>query len=367
MSNLKILKKAYDRIGNDHVRGMILDTAERLRIPKDVVRMDINSNCNVRCIMCNQGQACDEKGVMSLEQFKSIMDTFAPNIRMLYLSCAYEPLLTPNFTQYLRYAKIKGIPYVSFCTNAMLMDEKVISQLVASQVDEVIISFNGFREEDYNRIMKGSDYQKVCDNIKQLNDRKRAKHVVKPRIRLNTILLKSNVLHLEAMLRFLIDYQIDTIQFRELVVYENQNDPEEVQKELLANLSVDAYQDIATNIHEMVKLMRDLGKEVILPTSFDPKYPVSPKAEIQGDEQSVSIQKQHGQKKSCSIPCFSKWIDWTGNIRVCGYDEQGIIGNALEHDVLTLKEKRKQFRRLALAGECSSELCTMNIDTSTIL
>jgi len=367
MSNLKIFKKAYDRIGNDHVRGMILDTAERLRIPKDVVRMDTNCICNVRCIMCNQRKASDEKEFMSFDQFKSIMDIFASNIRMLYLSCAYEPLLTPNFTEYLKYAKSKKIPYVSFCTNAMLMNDKVISCLVDNKIDEIIISFNGFCEEDYNRIMKGSDFKRVCQNIRALNEYKKITGVTKPHIRLNTILLKSNVLHLEKMMRFLIDYQIDTIQFRELVVYESQNDPAQVQKELLSNLSMEAYQEITSSINEMVKLIRDLGKEFILPVSFGQSHPSHQKEESESDNQSINIQKECVRKKSCSIPCFSKWIDWTGNIRVCGYDEQGIIGNALHHDLLTLKEKRKQFRRLALAGECSSELCTMNIDSSTIL
>lgn len=368
MSSLKILKKAYDALDNDHIRSILLGTAERFHFPKDIVRLDTNGYCNIHCIMCSQVRSCEKKQFMSLDQFRSIIDMFAPTTRMLYLSCAYEPLITPHFTEYLKYARSKRIPQISFCTNALLMNDEIISCLVDHQIDEVIISFNGFCEEDYNRIMKGSDFHRVCANIKALVEYKKIKNTVKPHIRLNTILLKSNLLNFESMFQFLLENDIDTIQFRELMLLEGQNDPQEVKKELISNISPEEYKQITSKIKDTARQLHSIGKEVILPAAFGEDIGEKLAENSSNESKSeISIQKNNIKKQSCSIPCFSYWIDRDGGVRVCGYDDNGIIGNALQQDMRALKEKRKEFQRLALAGECSSELCSINIDSSTVL
>lgn len=381
MSSLKTLKRVYDRLGNDHIRGIMLTTAERLGIRKDIIRMDTNSFCNIRCIMCNQMSTCKKKQFMSLEEYKKIIDNLGSTTRMLYLSCAYEPLVTPDFTEYLKYAKEKGIPHVSFCTNALLLDSKIISRLVEYEVDEIIISFNGFCEEDYNRIMKGSNFNRVCANIKALSDYKEKHQSVTPHIRLNSILLKSNLLNFEDMFRFLSEHDIDTVQFRELMLYEDQNNPNEVKKELLSNLSKKEYEQISIEIKDMAEKLKYLGKEVILPAAFwnqsatkpadnsiSAICPQSNDGYSVSSETDIVLQKKlNSQKQSCSIPCFSYWINCIGEVRVCGYDNKGVIGNVLNEDFELLKTKRTAFRKLALAGECSRELCTINVDSSTIV
>jgi len=381
MSSLKTLKKVYDRLGNDHIRRFMLTTAERLGIRKDIIRMDTNSFCNIRCIMCNQMSTCKKKKFMSLDEYKKIIDNLGATARMLYLSCAYEPLITPDFTDYLKYAKEKGIPHVSFCTNALLLDSKIISHLVEYEVDEIIISFNGFCEADYNRIMMGSNFNHVSANIKALSDYKEKHQSIIPHIRLNSILLKSNLLNFEDMFQFLSENDIDTVQFRELMLYEDQNNPNEVKNELLSNLSKKEHEQVSIEIKEMAKKLKYLGKEVILPAAFwnqaeakppdNSIFPICPQAD---DCSSVSLKtdivlhkKLNSQKQSCSIPCFSYWINCAGEVRVCGYDNKGIIGNALYEDYELLQLRRTAFRKLALAGECNRELCTINVDTSIIV
>lgn len=363
-----MFKRLYDKLGNDHIRSLVLTTAERLGMRKDIIRMDTNNNCNIRCIMCNQANTCVKKQFMPLHEYKAIIDIFAPTTRILYLSCGYEPLVTPCFTEYLKHAKLKGIPHISFCTNALLMNNDIISCLVEQEINEIIISFNGFCQEDYNRIMKGSDFERVCMNIKALSEYKQKHNTVKPHIRLNTILLRSNLLHFESMFRFLLENNIDTIQFRELMLLEGQNDSHEVEKELISNLSEEEYEQIALKIKDMATQLRVAGKEIILPSVFNGYTAQKSEDGSVHTKADISIQKKHNtQKQSCSIPYFSYWIDWTGDVRICGYDEHSIIGNVLSQDFKSLKAKRREFQKMALAGECSCELCTINVDSSTIV
>lgn len=358
MSNLKNLKKIYDKLGNDSMRSKILTSAELLGVRKDILRMDTNNYCNIHCIMCNRMNTCQEKHYMALSDFISIIDLFAPSLRNLYLSCACEPLATPHFTEYLKYAKSKGIPQVSFCTNALAMNQEMIDEIVNIGVDEIIISFNGFTKDNYQRIMQGSDYERVCNNISALAACKKEHNTPKPYLRLNTILLKTNLLHMDDLIKFVMQNNIDTVQFRELQFFDGQNNPEEVKKELLSVFTPQEQKALINYMKRAAEYFRSKGKEVILPSTLHNPPP---------QQQTTTAPKENkcpAPKSTCSVPFFSYWIDWEGNVRVCGYDEKGIIGNVFHNEPTLLKQQRKQFQKLALCGECSSELCSMNIDTS---
>ncbi len=369
MSDLKMLKKIYDRLGNDFVRSKVLSSAELFGVRKDVLRMDTNNYCNIRCIMCNRDHTAGEKHFMPLENYTAIIDKFAPKLRNLYLSCACEPLATPHFAEYLKYAKLKGIPHVSFCTNALLLNQDIIAAAVDHNVNEIIVSFNGFNRADYNRIMSGSDFDKVCDNIKSFNqykasNQKEAVRNRKPLLRLNTVLLKANLSQPEALIAFVRENDVKTVQFRDLIALENQNNPCAVKAELLTATDV-KYQELLENARYIADALRSHNIEVILPLSVLDGQPAA--SDHSRHAVSSSPKAASAARHTCSVPFFSYWIDWEGNVRVCGYDEKGIIGNALSEDPDRLKEQRKSFQKLALRGECSSELCTMNINTSSIL
>jgi len=360
MNNIKKMKKIYDKLGNDSIRSKVLTTAELLRVRKDILRMDTNNYCNIQCIMCNRLSTSRKKHYMALTDFISVIDLFAPTLRNLYLSCACEPLATPGFTEYLRYAKSKGIPFVSFCTNALAMNQKMIEEFVNIGADEIIISFNGFTRDDYHRIMPGSDFNKVCENINVLNACKKEHNTPRPQLRLNTILLKSNLLHLDELVEFVLRNDIDIVQFRELQLFDDQNNPEEVKKELLSSLSPQELKALTDHTEKAVEYIRSKGKEVILPLSFH---------NLSSQQHTTCVCQESNcpaKKSTCSIPFFSYWIDWKGDVRVCGYDEKGIIGNVYRDKPAFMKQQRKQFQKMAMSGECSSELCSMNIDNSEI-
>jgi MoaA/NifB/PqqE/SkfB family radical SAM enzyme len=370
MSDLKRLKKIYDRLENDSIRSKALAFAELLGIRKDILRMDTNNYCNIKCIMCNRVSTGNEKHFMALADFKKAIDLFAPTLRNLYLSCACEPFATPHFTEYVKYAKSKGIPFVSFCTNALAMNREMTEQIVDMGVDEVIISFNGFTKDDYQRIMYGSDYTQARRNISALTAYKRKKGVSKPNIRLNTVLLNTNLTHMDKLIDFVMENGIDTVQFRELQLFDGQNNPEEVKRELLSNLSPDEQKKLIDKANKAAEIFRAAGKEVILPLSFhhlttqrDNEFAYKGN-EAEKSESAKS--KPKILKLSCAIPYFSYWMDWAGEVRICGYDEKGIIGNIFKDRFPVLKTRRKYFRKLALKGQCRREACTVNIDVSEI-
>lgn len=368
MSSLKVLKKVYDKLGNDYMRCVALNTADHLKIRKDIIRMDTNNICNIKCIMCNEGYGKNEAHIMSLDDFKTVIDSISKTARILYLSCSYEPLATPHFEEYIKYAKASKIPFISLCTNALLLNQGMAQCLVDNKVDEIIVSFNGFCKEDYEHIMKGSSFDTVCDNLRMLREYKRSQKTEKPRVRINSILMKTNLLSLDKLFPFLDEKDIDTIQFRELSVYKGQNNPEEVKDELISGLSQESYEQISDGIKVVAEKIKAEGKEIILPEKFWKFSNYRKPHEDVQKEADISISKKaNAHKTSCSIPFFSYWIDCYGGMRICRFDNQSIIGNILEDKKESMVVRSDDFRKLALAGGCCNKKCRSNIDSSVIV
>lgn len=356
--DLKTLKNLYDSIKSDRVRAGILSALEMVRFRKDLVRMDMNDVCNIQCIMCHsRPQKCTKEHRMELEDFKKVMDWIAPTTRLLYLSCGYEPLMTPGFPKYLSYAGEKGVPFISFATNGLMMREKLIEQMVDQEINEVIISFNGPDEESYNRIMYRSNFGLILKNLEALKRYKKKKGSTTPQVRFNMILMKSNLLKFDKLMELVKEYGVDVIQFRPLGVLEGQNDVEEVKKEMVANIPADQLKEISEHILETAKEMSEKGVRIIIPTNLLTEGRL---------EDKVNIAKEKNVKTSCSVPYFSYWITHDGRVSVCGYDPDSYIGNILSEPTGDLKKRRSAFRKKALCGQCRMNCGSMNIDSKII-
>lgn len=370
--NLKTFKYSYDLLSSDKIRTSFLKIMETFNIPKDIVRLDTNDLCNIECIFCsNKPQKFTPDHLMSFQKFKVLIDKIHKTTRMLYLSCSYEPLMTPNFGEYIAYAKSKGIPFISFATNALLLDKNnLIHQLVNHQINELIISFNGFNRADYNRIMFRSSYDKVIKNLQELKEYKEIRGSTFPKIRLNTILLKSNIVNFDKIVKFIFDYNIDTVQYRPLITRDTpepaanrekmntleqpQNNPDEINREKISNFSEEELEYILKDINSYSKKLSELGKRIIIPVDLLNKNKLTGR------------DKQPDSKTSCCIPFFCYWINYRGTVSVCCSDADSIIGNIFTDTMGKMKEKRNTFRKKALSGKCGMN-CSTNIDSSTII
>lgn len=142
--------------------------------PLDVI-VEAANICNLRCGMCFQVDKdlpvpkTTKVPFMSMDTFKKIVDECAKNgLPALKLSWRGEPMLNRNFTEMLRYAKLKGILEVTSLTNATLMNETICREIVAARLDQLVISVDGFTKETYEKIRVGADYNVVMNNIMTL-------------------------------------------------------------------------------------------------------------------------------------------------------------------------------------------------------
>lgn len=129
-----------------------------LSVPKIVQIFPVYA-CNLRCEYCifsmpesQRGYISDEK-VMTLDTYRKCIDDiceFDSPLKMLRFAAMGEPLLHPQITEMVRYAKERKVAAsVEIVTNATLLNERLSEQLVDAGLDRIRISLEGLRQEHY--------------------------------------------------------------------------------------------------------------------------------------------------------------------------------------------------------------------------
>ncbi|MBF0546908.1 MAG: radical SAM protein [Candidatus Riflebacteria bacterium] len=153
--------------------------------------LEVTSVCNLKCPFCAttyRGHLIP-KGFISFEIIRKIIDEGAEKgLYGVKFNIRGEPLLHPEITEFVRYAKSKGLIDVYFNTNALLLDETIAEKLIEAGLDRLSISFEGYTKEVYEKHRVGSSYEKVLANIDTMQALKRRLGVSHPKIRVQTVM-----------------------------------------------------------------------------------------------------------------------------------------------------------------------------------
>lgn len=169
------------------------------------LHLDIEStnNCNLKCPMCGRNWMKEKLGFINWKLFTKIIAEAAkyrlPSIKLNYRG---EPLLHSDLPKMVKYAKEKGILEVQFNTNGLLLNEKKAKELIDAGLDRIIFSFDGATKKTYEKIRRGSDYEKVVDNIKNLVRLRWERGLKRPLIRVQMVKMPLNEKEVEDFLRF---------------------------------------------------------------------------------------------------------------------------------------------------------------------
>lgn len=146
--------------------------------------------CDLRCPVCETGAGVlsREKKMMTLDEFKIITDKISTFTNTLMLYFMGETFLNNNSYEMIKYAKSKGIPFITICTNGSFIDQ---ARLVDSGIDEVNFQIAGLTKDIHGIYRVGSDLDSVIDNLKKtIKVRNESKSKI--RIICSLILMKQN-------------------------------------------------------------------------------------------------------------------------------------------------------------------------------
>ncbi|WP_243878503.1 radical SAM protein [Winogradskyella pelagia] len=178
------------------------------------VNLDPVMACNLRCKMCyftDSDYVKTLKGQFKEEDLELVAKAVFKRALKLQLGCGTEPTLYKNLPQLVELGKAYKVPYISITTNANLLTEEKIEELLKAGLNEFTISLHGVHRESYENFMKKASYEKfqnaflAFEKLKQSYDFK---------VRINYTFNKDNFYELKDIFKHYSPNSFDILQIR---------------------------------------------------------------------------------------------------------------------------------------------------------
>ena len=169
--------------------------------------------CNLHCIMCpwhGVRRQKDNSGIMS----QSVWDALCPyllKVHSIDFSGGGEPLLQPRLAEWIQEAKAAGCE-TGFLTNGVLLTKETAWQMVSAGVNWIAVSMDGATADTYEKIRKGSDFNRLCENLRALS-LMRDENV--PRLAINFVIMTMNVHQMSEIIELAAHLGVDQVNFKQ--------------------------------------------------------------------------------------------------------------------------------------------------------
>tara|TARA_R110002072_G_scaffold298816_1_gene473250 strand:+ start:5077 stop:6123 length:1047 start_codon:yes stop_codon:yes gene_type:complete len=170
-------KSVYKPLPETYERQNLMDVIP-LKNPLSML-VDPASVCNFKCSFCPTGnpELIKSTGrnqvLLSLDLFKKIIadiEQFETDLEVLRLYKDGEPLLNPNFVDFVKLAKsCPKIKRVETTTNGSKLTRKMSDNLIEAGIDRIVISIEGLSKEKYKEFVKVNfDFDGFIENLTYL-------------------------------------------------------------------------------------------------------------------------------------------------------------------------------------------------------
>jgi short-subunit dehydrogenase/MoaA/NifB/PqqE/SkfB family radical SAM enzyme len=181
--------------------------------PWRLLQVESSLACNLKCIMCPWQKTASELGrdaIMQPDIWQAVRPHL-PRIQSVDFTGGGEPLLQPNLVRWVHDAHTAGCE-TGILTNALLLDEIKAEALIEAGIDWICVSIDGATADMYNKIRRGSDFERVCRNVAALSRLRSGKH---PKLMINFVLMTINVDQLEQMVSLAAKLGADQLNFKQ--------------------------------------------------------------------------------------------------------------------------------------------------------
>ncbi len=139
------------------------------------IDIELASICDLACPHCSREYIVTPDKIMDFDLYKKIIDEISEmSVPSIKLNWRGEPLLHPNISKCIDYAKRKGILEVIINTNATMLTKKKSEELIDSGLDYMIYSFDGGTKKTYEKMRPGrfkkNQYENIVKNIIDFNE-----------------------------------------------------------------------------------------------------------------------------------------------------------------------------------------------------
>ena len=191
-------------VGSTHASGRDRRTVlRRLQVLGDVFRprvqarglpfeyvIEVTSRCNLECPMCPRNISTTlGNSDMDMETFRRVLDRIRGAASFIWLAGLGEPMMNKHFIRMIGECREAGI-VTGASTNGTFLTDTWQERLLDSDLDLLIVSFDGADKETYEKVRVGADFDKVRDNVIRFAARKVERGATKPWLILQMIELR---------------------------------------------------------------------------------------------------------------------------------------------------------------------------------
>lgn len=176
------------------------------------VTVELTNKCNLKCKMCPRNYQDVKYGFMRQELFEKIIDDmalFGPLTLVPFFRG--EPLLHPKFLEFISYVKRKKNIQIQLATNATLLDTKTADRILRLGIDFISFSLDSTKKEEYERIRRDSDYDRVIEYINNFIKKKKRQKLKLPEIQVSIVKTQENQHLIKEFIRHWIN-QVDRVR-----------------------------------------------------------------------------------------------------------------------------------------------------------
>lgn len=157
------------------------------------VQIEATNICNAKCVMCPNPAHKRQRGLMTMDLFKRIVDDLAtiPSVRDLTLSGFGEPFLDKSLIEKIKYVKANSNKKTIVYSNFSIMNPETMQGIIDSGLDVLNISFNGSTQESYENTMK-IPFQRTLENVNKFMEMKKSQNSSKPMVIISCVLTEYN-------------------------------------------------------------------------------------------------------------------------------------------------------------------------------
>ena len=154
---------------SEHIKStisLITKNSEILGKPINIT-IEPTNICNAKCPVCETGAGELErkKAYLSFEDFKIIIDKIYPYTNTLMYYFMGEPFLNKEWVKQIKYAKEKGIPFISTCTNGDVPG--IPEGIIESGIDFVSFQMGGTTQETHEVYRVNTNLENIKNNLLQ--------------------------------------------------------------------------------------------------------------------------------------------------------------------------------------------------------
>src|SRR4051794_5525309 len=175
------------------------------------LQVEVTGSCNLSCRMClvSYRPRLGRSATLILPSLRSLLDDL-PSLRELTLQGLGEPLLAPDLEAMVTEASSRGIR-VGLNTNGTLLTAAKSRALIAAGLDWIHVSIDGACQETFADIRVGGRLDTVVGHLRELLAARAELGLGRPRVQMNTVLMRRNASELNALLDLAADVGVDRV------------------------------------------------------------------------------------------------------------------------------------------------------------